>query len=617
MKKTTRKQVAKKTIATKKIAKQAATPTPELDNKKKKAILSKLVGRPNSKTATPQKQILNGRVIRPLLKDKRLTFEQALEQAKEELKAIALPSRQKVMLDQSLAFQNIIDAVKQTKVEKVRGFEKKVFQRTHRDLVPVEDVKGKRSIAKDSCESFSFMDAQYKPNLSYEIISKFGQTFIGWQNCAILKQNPFIDKACSIPPQDAMANGYKLSFTEPVSTRKKNKSTQKDSELLSKILGDSQKIYKIKDICVRAAINKRVFGYSLVVPTFNSDIDMSVEFDIDAVKEGDYTGMTVVEPFWLTYDFDERSLIDASSRYFYEPTWYIVGGKDNMRKIHRSWCIKLINSPVPDVLKPTYYFGGIPLTQQIYEAVYAYEKALNELILLLLTKRTLIMDAEISNYMANPEEVKAKLMAFSEVRDNFALAIKELGYDIKQIETTLTGLEEIVNALFQRVSAIAGMPVPKLLKTALKGFNSTGEFEEKDYKQGLKRDQENDYIPILDFHNKLMTKSLYGNAIDLTVAFNPTDTPTEIEKAEIRYKDSTTMTHRLASQVTTPEEERRHLSQDPYSGFSDIDPEDAPEIDEETFASLYGTEKNNKGIPEPKEKNGGLRGKSKEDVNDE
>lgn len=610
MKKNTTKQAAKKTPATRKIAKKSEKTTPKVDDKKKKAIYSKLVGGAKMSTQ-PQKKIINGRTIRPMLKDKRLTF----EQAKAELKEIALPSRQRVILDQSLAFQNIIDAVKMTKVEKVAGFEKKVFQRTHRDLVPVQNVKGKRSIAKDSCESFSFMDAQYKPNMSYEIISKFSQTFIGWQNCAILKQNPFIDKACSIPPQDAMANGYKLSFTEPESKRKGNK--QKDSELLSQLLAESQKKYKIKDICVRAAINKRVFGYALVVPTFKSDVDMSVEFDIDAVKEGDYTGMTVVEPFWLTYDFDERSLIDASSRHFYEPTWYIVGGKDNMKKIHRSWCIKLINSPVPDVLKPTYYFGGIPLTQQIYEAVYAYEKALNELILLLLTKRTLIMDAEIANYMANPEEVKSKLCAFSELRDNFAIAIKELGYDIKQIETTLTGLEEIVNALFQRVSAIAGMPVPKLLKTALKGFNSTGEYEEKDYKQGLKRDQENDYMPILDFHNKLMTKSDYGHEIDLTVVFNPTDTPTELEKAEIRYKDSTTMTHRLASQVTTPEEERRKLAEDPYSGFSDIDPEEVPKIDEKAFEALYGTEKNNKGIPEPKEKQGGVRGKSKEDVKDE
>lgn len=601
---------AMKKGTTKKTEKKAPTAkksTKKIDTKKKDAIMDKLVGK------KPAASEPIARVIRPTAK--KMSYEEAMEKAKEELKEIALPPQQKVLLDQTVAFQNIIKAVNETKIEKIAGIEKKMFQRTHRDLVRVKESKGGRSIAKDSCESFSFMDAQFKPNLSYEIISKFSQTFIGWQNCAILKQNPFIDKACSIPPQDAMANGYKLSFTRPESGEKGGK--KKDKELLAELLARSQKEYKIKDICVRAAINKRVFGYSLVVPTFKSNMNMEAEFDIDAVKKDDYTGMTVVEPFWLTYDFDEKSLLDASSRHFYEPTWYVVGGKDHMKKIHRSWCIKLINSPVPDVLKPTYYFGGIPLTQQIYEAVYAYEKALNELILLLLTKRTLIMDAEIANYMANPEEVKAKLVAFSELRDNFAVAIKELGYDIKQIETTLTGLEEIVNALFQRVSAIASMPVPKLLKTALKGFNSTGEYEEKDYKQSLKREQETDYVPILDFHNRLMTKSDYGREMELTVVFNPTDTPTESEKAEIRYKDSTTMTHRLASQVTTQEEERRKLAEDPYMGFSDIDPEDVPEIDEETFNSLYGTEKNNKGIPEPKEKQGGLRGKSKEDLEEE
>lgn len=529
-----------------------------------------------------------------------------------EEKGVGLTPKEKKLLKRAQVAKAIIAAVKQENNVKIEEFNKKIFPRTHGDIKKIETLEDgtRRSVAMDADDSFSFMAGQFKPSYTAEVISKFNQTFIGWQNCAILNQNSFINKACAIPPQDAMSNGYRLSYA------KKKKDKGMSSERLAEILRESQDEFQIRDICVRAGTNKRVYGYALAVPTFNVEVDMSVPFDIENVPEGSYTGMTVIEPYWLTYDFDLPSLTDPSSRYFYQPTWYYAGGQ-NGRKIHRSWCIKLINSQVADILKPTYFFGGLPLTQQIFEAVYAYEKGLNELILLLLTKRTLIMDAEIANFIANPQEVTQKLRAFSELRDNFAIAIKEIGYDIKQIETTLTGLEEIINALIHRVCAIAEMPVPKLFKTALKGFNSTGEYEEKDYKQLLKRFQENDYMPIIKFHNKLYTKSKYGKEIDLMVVFNPTDTPTELEKAKIRESDSLTMVHRLSSMVTTPQEERRRLIEDPNGVFGFLDPDDVPEIEEEDYERIWGVEKSNKGVPEPKERQSSIRGKTKEDAKQE
>ena len=504
--------------------------------------------------------------------------------------------------------RSVLDSIRRIKEEEFKNFNP--FPRTMKNLSAHEydpNTKEMKTVALDSCDNFSFMDEQYRPSYTYAIVSKFNQTFIGWQNCAILKQDPFIDKACSIPAQDAMANGYRLVYTD--ARKKGSKAEDFDSDKLESILRRSVKDFRIQEICTRANINKKVFGYSLVVPTYNENIDMGEEFTPEAVKGKTYTGLTVIEPFWLTYDLDTESLTDASSKYFYEPTYYVVSG--GMKKIHRSWCVKLINSPVPDVLKPTYYFGGIPLTQQLFEAVYAYQKSLNELMLLLMTKRTLIMDAEIANFMMNPQAVIDKLVAFSELRDNFAVAIKENGYDIKQIETTLTGLEEIVNALIHRMCAIAGIPVTKFLKTPLKGFNSTGEYEEKDYKQSLKLIQNDDYTPIIDLHNKLYTISEYGEEIDLTVIFNPIDNPTEMEKAKIRLDDSLTMTHRLASQLTSREEERQRLATDPNGGFGFLKPDEVPEIDD--VSDIFMMEKNNKGIPEPREKTDAIRTMPKEE----
>ena len=67
------------------------------------------------------------------------------------------------------------------------------------------------SIEDDSCCAIS---AQFRPNLSYAVISKFHDLFIGWQNCAILMQNAIISNACTLPAQKAMMVGYKLGYLE-------------------------------------------------------------------------------------------------------------------------------------------------------------------------------------------------------------------------------------------------------------------------------------------------------------------------------------------------------------------------------------------------------------------
>ena len=340
---------------------------------------------------------------------------------------------------------------------------------------------------------------------------------------------------------------------------------------------------------------------------------MEGEFNIDAIERDSYTGLTVVDPYWITYDFDQESLTDPTSKHYYEPTWYsFPSGNGGYKKIHRSWVIKKIWSNVADFLKPTYFFGGVSLVQQIYEAVYAYEKALNEAMLLLLTKRSYVADAEMSNYMANPQEVNALLDATAELHNNYGIWVKQIGTEVSQMDTTLTGLEEVVGACMQRICAIAKVPAEKLFKLAIKGLNSTGSFELGDYKQYLKSIQADDYLSIIKYHNMLMTKSETGKVKTIIVEFNPIDTPDELTKAKIREIDARTAVMRTSAKITDRKEERIRLIGDTNSGFNALDPE-PPEIDEKE-QQLFTVEKDNMGRPMPKATNNPIRGKTKADL---
>lgn len=437
------------------------------------------------------------------------------------------------------------------------------------------------------------------------IIDTVADYFIGYQACAILKQNWLIDRACTISAVDAMAPGYRLGFADEtddqdipnVEERKINEKRLADIEEISR------KKYRIPEICIKANIVKKVFGYSLIVPVFRDEVDYSVPFNIDGIKPGSYVGLKVIEPMWILPQFGSDAANPLSEN-FYDPEYYALP-QGNGRLIHRSWCIKLINSEVPDILKPVYYWGGIPLTQQIYRRVYAAEKTADEAPMLALSKRLLVVSANLDNYYANPDEVEKKMEALTELRNNFGVFIRDIADngDVQQIDTSLADFEETTILQYQLVSAIAQIPINKLLKIPIKGFQSVGTYETDDYNQSLLAIQKDDFTPIIQLHNSLYSKSELGEEIAFVVHFNEIDTPTEKETAEIREINSRTAANYVAAQILAPEEERDRLRRDEDSGYSTIKP-DYDYEDEDADLIQEGFEDAEKAAAEEEKENG-------------
>lgn len=436
---------------------------------------------------------------------------------------------------------------------------KNIFQRDFSRLMPKKNGK---AVAMDSAVCHCNFKGEDIPE---DILKFYGSHFfIGWQACALLRQNPYIDKACTIPAQDAISPDYKISYVENTDAENQDN----DDEKLAEMKQISDKDYNIKEVCYRANVDKKTFGISLVVPVIDG-VNYQKPYNIEAVKKGSYKGMTVVEPYWAAPQLDGNAVSNPMNTGFQEPTWWKM---PNGTLVHKSWCIKRCNSELPDILKPTYYYGGVPLTQKIYERVYAAEKVANEAPLLALTKRMLIVDANIENLVANECEAQEKIRMAQYYRDNFSMWFKNPDDDVKQIDTSLTDFDSLVMTQYQLVASIADMPATKLLKTQPKGFNATGEYEQKDYIQSLQAIQEQDYIPILKMHYELFTKSFYGKTVELAIVFNPVDMPSEKETAEVAKIWSDVDSNYISAGVMSAEEVRdvrRSQDDSPYSALAD------------------------------------------------
>ena len=331
---------------------------------------------------------------------------------------------------------------------------------------------------------------------------------------------------------------------------------------------------------------KNIFGIRVAIFVVDSPDDKYYEkpFNIDGVTKGSYKGISQIDPYWMMPMMTAESTSDPSNIHFYDPEFWVISGK----KYHRSHLI-ISRGPQPaDILKPTYVFGGIPLTQRIYERVYAAERTANEAPLLSLSKRTTALHVDVEKAMTNLEKFEQKLLFWVKYRDNHAVKVLGKEETMEQFDTSLADFDSVIMNQYQLVAAIAKTPSTKLLGTSPKGFSSTGEFEEKSYHEELESIQEHGMSPMLERHYLILAKSL-GIACELEVVFNDVDSMTAKTQADLNDKKADTDKKNIEMGAISPEEVRDRLRDDKHSGYNRLSNEEAesePGMSPENLAKL-------------------------------
>lgn len=401
------------------------------------------------------------------------------------------------------------------------------------------------------------------------------QGFIGYQACAIIAQHWLVDKACTVAPQDAARKGYEITA---------NAGEEVPVEALDK-LREIDRTHNIQRQLVEFARFNRVFGIRIALFQIESDDPeyYTKPFNPDGVKPGSYKGISQVDPYWITPELDAEAVADPASRHFYEPTFWRIMGK----RYHRTHLVVIRAAEVPDVLKPSYIYGGLPLTQRIFERVYAAERTANEAPLLAMTKRTTVLKVDMEAVMADQAAFENKIALWVQYRDNEAVKVCGEGEELDQVETSLADLDAVIMTQYQLVAAIANTPATKLIGTPPKGFNSTGEYDEAVYHEYLEGIQAQEMQPLLERHHLLAIRSelaeTYG-PFKTEIAWRPLDSMTETEVADVRLKNAQAdQVLQMTGAVTGPEI-RRRLIADKFSGFNGLEaPEDYDtDLDDDT-----------------------------------
>ncbi len=352
------------------------------------------------------------------------------------------------------------------------------------------------------------MDSQYSEltqakmqNMSFSIlpeaqISYFANSgFIGWQLAAMISQHWLVNKACTMPAEDAARNGYEITA---------NDGKKIDPEVLD-YMREKDKEFKVLPNCVELVRLGRVFGIRICLFLVDSPDPEYYEkpFNIDGVRPNAYKGMSQIDPYWVAPLLGIYASTDPSAKDFYEPTWWLINGK----KVHRTHLVIFKTCDLPDILKSSYIYGGVPIPQWICERVYAAERTANEAPLLALSKRLITYKMDLTQAAANKEEFEGKLQYFAQLMNNFGVKVIGGEEEVNQFDTSLGDLDNVIMTQYQLVAAAAEVPATKLLGTTPKGFNATGEYDEKSYHEKLESIQAHFLSPLVERHHALLRKA--------------------------------------------------------------------------------------------------------------
>lgn len=455
----------------------------------------------------------------------------------------------------------------------------KSFQREVKPI-PQFDSSGKQ-IAMDSSNLKSSMLGGI-PNFGSlpSIISDVqigwyaSQGFIGHQACAIIAQHWMVNKACTIPAEDAIRNGYDVTV---------NNGYEVDEEVLDEIR-KKDKEYHINNNMLQFVRQGRIFGIRVAIFKIESNDPEYYEkpFNIDGITSGSYKGISQVDPYWMAPELDSAAVTDPSSMDFYVPTYWNISGV----RYHRSHLVIMKNYEVADILKPTYFYGGIPVPQMIYERIYAAERCANEAPKLMLTKRSVTLKTDLTQAISKQAQFESKIAFTTHFMDNYGSRVIDTKDTLEHIDTNLSDIDNIIMTQYQLVAAIAGVPADKLIETAPKGFNATGEYQQKNYHESLESIQAHYLTPLLERHHAILIRSeicpkFNIQPFETTVVWSALNSVDAKEQAEINKLAGETAAGYIAAGVIDGEDARKTLINNPDSGYSGLDSDKVPEPEQE------------------------------------
>lgn len=420
----------------------------------------------------------------------------------------------------------------------------------HKAYEPMTGVVPDNFIVGDSVDYGVMNDSYMKSSYS---------AFMGYSFLANLAQKSENRIACEQSVNEVFRRGFKI----------KSNSTANDRLGVISQIEDSFQSFGIDGHLKSLGFKAEAFGNAFLFVKLKGDeneLGRDLLLDSTKIKKGDLEGFRVIEPMW-TYPQGYNATDPMRHDFFIPQSWFVLG-----KQVSASRMKSLVIYSVPDMIKPSYNFGGLSLIQMMLPYVNNWESVRDDIPKIVNTFRTYILSCNMEGYLQSKVEFDRRLDTFIYGKDNHGiLAIDKAQESLEQMNTSLAGLKDIQSEMLRLICVPSRLSVTSLTGSQPSGMNASGEGEREAQHENIANKQNNIYKPIIDWILKIICLNEFGEFYDdLFIDFNPLDELSDTELAEINNKKADTYVKLVDADIINPEQANKALAADKHSGFNGI-----------------------------------------------
>lgn len=302
----------------------------------------------------------------------------------------------------------------------------------------------------------------------------------------------------------------------------------------------------------------------------DDELSKALFLDPRKIPKDSLKGLRVVDPTWV-YPAMYNTQWPLADNFYKPSAWFVMG-----KTVEESRFIDIVSRPVPDILKPSYNFGGLSLTQLMEDYVVDWRDAKKNVIKILRTLRMRALKTDMDARLAVPGEFDKRIKMFIKYQDNFGLWTLDNGEEFIHTQTSLSELSNLLSNYQDQLCIPSRITNLKLLGNAPAGLNASGDSELDTWHETVSGYQDGNLRKPLENIFKIIQLSEFGEIKeDIYFEFKPLDEVTEKEAADIIRTKVETITAASDSQIILPEEARMALENiEGFKYLKDIELED-------------------------------------------
>lgn len=326
-----------------------------------------------------------------------------------------------------------------------------------------------------------------------------------WQLLTSLYRTSWIvQRVCNVIPEDALAD---LTIEAPGLETKELHQLQE--EIRSTHLRES--------ILEGLRWGRLYGGAAAIIMVSGQEEDLSLPIDINNISIGAFRGLYIVDRWSGIYP--GLDLVDNDrDPDFGLPEYYEVRDENGggTYRVHHSRVLRFCGTKMPYWEQVAEQYWGTSSIESMYDELIKRDNVAHNIANLTFKACLSVLQVENLDQMfatsstVHQRRMYSMLSAINTLENSLGIRLVNKGDDIQQLQYSFSGLPEVMDSAMMDMAGATSIPVTRLFGRSPAGMNSTGESDEKMYRQTLEQERSIHITPVLEKLIPIVCRSAIG-----------------------------------------------------------------------------------------------------------